>query len=179
MCYLSDCQCIRPNGSDMRIAVTGHRPNKLGNEYDGVGPISEMIKGHLQIIIDEHKHLKPTLITGMALGVDMLWAELAIANKLKFIAAIPCQQQYAVWPQRSKERWMRITDHPLCEKYYVSVGPYTPAKMQIRNEWMVNNCDLLVAVWDGTDGGTFNCMEYARALGRKMEVFRINKPRIP
>ncbi len=41
--------------------------------------------------------------------------------------------------------------------------------MQKRNEWMVDNCDMLVAVWDGTDGGTYNCIDYAK---------RMKKPRI-
>ena len=32
--------------------------------------------------------------------------------------------------------------------------------MQKRNEFMVDNSDLVVAVWNGTSGGTANCLAY-------------------
>ena len=44
--------------------------------------------------------------------------------------------------------------------------------MQERNEWMVNNCDVLIAVWDGTSGGTANCVKYAESL--QLDIRRIN-----
>ena len=39
---------------------------------------------------------------------------------------------------------------------------YHPAKMQKRNEFMVDNCDILIALWNGTSGGTKNCINYAK-----------------
>lgn len=48
----------------------------------------------------------------------------------------------------------------------VSSGGYGVEKMQVRNEWMVDHCDLLVALWDGSSGGTGNCVRYARRVGR-------------
>jgi uncharacterized phage-like protein YoqJ len=44
----------------------------------------------------------------------------------------------------------------------VSPGGFTSYAMQIRNEWMVDHCDLLVALWDGSPGGTGNCIRYAK-----------------
>jgi uncharacterized phage-like protein YoqJ len=161
----------------MKVAVTGHRPNKLNNEYDGIGPYSDHIRYHLQEVISTytvgvHLGMNLTLISGMALGVDMIWAELAIANNIPFIAAIPCQGQHSVWPQKSKERYLDLIDHPLCTKMYISIGEYSPQKMQLRNKWMVDNCNLLVAVWDGTTGGTKNCYNYAISVNKP--VLRIN-----
>jgi len=37
---------------------------------------------------------------------------------------------------------------------------------------MVDNCDKLVAVWDGTKGGTSHCVGYAKKQGK--EIIRIN-----
>ena len=63
----------------MRIAITGHRPNKLGNDYDLTGLLIQKIKVKLQEIINDKR---PThLISGMALGIDTLWAQLALENK--------------------------------------------------------------------------------------------------
>lgn len=53
----------------MRIAVTGHRPDKLGNEYDGKGPISGFIISKLQEVLDTYAGNEILPITGMALGV--------------------------------------------------------------------------------------------------------------
>jgi len=38
--------------------------------------------------------------------------------------------------------------------------------MQTRNIWMVDNCDLVLALWDGSDGGTGNCIKYANKIGK-------------
>jgi uncharacterized phage-like protein YoqJ len=44
--------------------------------------------------------------------------------------------------------------------------------MQIRNEWMVDRCDKLIAVWDGSKGGTGNCVDYAKSVNK--DIFRID-----
>lgn len=49
------------------------------------------------------------------------------------------------------------------ELVVVCGGGYSPEKMQRRNAWMVDHCDFLLACWDGSPGGTGNCMAYARA----------------
>lgn len=91
----------------MKIAVTGHRPPKIGNEWDGIGYYSDRIRGFLQGVIDTCLPNEPdlTLISGMALGVDMIWAELAISNNLPLIAAVPCFGQESKWPKSSVDRY--------------------------------------------------------------------------
>lgn len=39
--------------------------------------------------------------------------------------------------------------------------PYKPWLMQKRNEYMVDRCDKITALWDGSSGGTGNCVKYA------------------
>jgi uncharacterized phage-like protein YoqJ len=43
------------------------------------------------------------------------------------------------------------------------------AKMQVRNEWMVDSSDGVVALWNGTAGGTANCVRYAEKVGRPID----------
>ena len=38
------------------------------------------------------------------------------------------------------------------------------------NGWMVDNSDAVIAVWNGTAGGTANTVDYARKLGRSVLV---------
>ena len=48
---------------------------------------------------------------------------------------------------------------------------YKPWLMQKRNEYMVDLADKVIAVWDGSKGGTGNCVRYAEKCGK--EIIRI------
>ncbi|MGN1099694.1 MAG: DUF1273 domain-containing protein, partial [Christensenellales bacterium] len=53
---------------------------------------------------------------------------------------------------------------------YVS-DRYTLSCMQKRNEYMVDESDMLLAVWNGIEkGGTFNTVAYARKKGIGIEI---------
>lgn len=163
----------------MKIAITGHRPNKLDNDYDLNSSLIQKIKYKIySVLIDkkvlsDHKLMycgdgKDALITGMALGIDTLFAKIAVNNGIPFIAAIPDQSQSNRWSKKSK-----LVYYDLLKKAskIVNVSGEILFKMehlQQRNEWMVDNCDLLIAVWDGTPGGTANCVEYAKEKNREI-----------
>ncbi len=53
----------------------------------------------------------------------------------------------------------------------VSDEEYKPWLMQKRNEYMVDLADKVIAVWDGSKGGTGNCVRYAKKCGK--EIIRI------
>ena len=53
---------------------------------------------------------------------------------------------------------------------------YYPAKMQKRNQYMVNSSDIVIAVWSGSKGGTGNCVNYAKM--QKKEIIVINPDNI-
>jgi uncharacterized phage-like protein YoqJ len=109
----------------------------------------------------------------MALGVDTLFAEIAIQLQLPFIAAVPCFDQQKMWPKISQDRYQKIIMDEMCsEVVIVSPKAYDSTVMQIRNKWMVDNCDILIAVWDGTSGGTCNCVKYAKEVNK--EIVYIN-----
>lgn len=150
------------------IAVTGHRPNKLNNEYNMDGPCSLYIKNSISQIIKEEKPTK--LISGMALGVDMIFAMIAIENNLPLIAAVPFVGQEKIWPQKSQKIYNDILSYAKTEKIIVCEGGYSAYKMQKRNEYMVNNCDKIIAVFDGSDGGTGNCVKYAKTINKEIII---------
>lgn len=91
--------------------------------------------------------------------------------KIPFVAYVPCAGFDEKWPAESRKAYWEILKRAetIIE---VSALAYHPALMQRRNEYMVDNSDLLLAVWDGSDGGTANCVGYAKIVGRKIE--RIN-----
>lgn len=157
----------------MIIAITGHRPNKLGNDYALKSPLIQRIKEAIIKVIDEEQATQ--LITGMALGIDTLFAEIAIEKGISFIAALPCLNQDKMWPESSKKLYKEILSNPLCTIHYVSEAEYDSACMQKRNEYMVDTCDVLIAVWDGTSGGTGNCVNYGKFRKKQIKLIHPNK----
>lgn len=149
----------------MKIAITGHRPQSLNNEYDLNGPVTNFIYKEINKILDQKK--PSVLITGMALGVDMIFAMIAIERDIPFLAYIPCDNHEKMWPTQSKELYHKILEHAN-KKTIVSPGSYAPWKMLTRNRAMAKDTDEAIAVWNGTNGGTshgVSCFEdYNRPL---------------
>lgn len=144
----------------MKIAITGHRPGRLGYEYDYKGPYSDYIYFKLCELIEQ---LKPNqMISGMALGVDTMFANLALSKNIPLIAAIPFKGQETNWRPKNQEEYFDIIHDPLTEKKYISEPGYVAWKMHTRDRWMVDNCDHLIVVWDGQPGGgTYSTLQYA------------------
>lgn len=153
----------------MKIAITGHRPNKLGNDYNMTSPLMVAIRARIIEIVMKSTNTPDelTFITGMALGIDTLFATIAINMQIPFIAALPCKVQHVRWPKQAQDKYFDI----LSKAYSTTLisEQYTPMCMQQRNEWMVNNCDMLIAVWDGTRGGTMNCVQYAEKVNKPIK----------
>lgn len=150
----------------MIIACTGHRPDKLGGEYNHTGKYSGII---LDVMMRYINKLKPEkVISGMALGADSLWIMAAINTNTPFIAAVPFEGQEMKWPMKSQNQYSYWLTKA-CEIVYVCEGKYAAWKMQKRNEWMVDNCDLLLAIWNGSKGGTKSCLDYAASKGMTEE----------
>lgn len=148
----------------MIVAFTGHRPNKLGG-YDEPNPVRDQIRAALRELLAELHPAKA--ISGMALGVDQWAAEMCIELEIPFIAAVPFDGQEDRWPPWSREKYAKLLKES-CEMVKVCSAGYAPEKMQKRNEWMVDHCDVLIAVWDGTSGGTANCVRYAESIGKRI-----------
>lgn len=145
----------------MKIAATGHRPHKLGGygerAYDALLSFAWLYLR--QQSADLH------VISGMALGWDTAFADAAWRLGMPFTAAIPFEGQQARWPEQSRRKYAELLSRATRVVMVCPPG-YDPAKMQRRNEWMVDNSDGVVALWNGTSGGTANCVRYAETKGR-------------
>lgn len=149
----------------MIVAFTGHRPDKLGG-WDPLHPVVERVKKSIRDFLA--RRWPTQVISGMALGVDQWAAQICVDFGIPFIAAMPCDHMEHPWPLPSQERFHALLAKAR-QQVIVSPGPFKPWKMQRRNEWMVDHCELLAAVHDGSGGGTYNCIEYAESVGREVE----------
>jgi uncharacterized phage-like protein YoqJ len=144
----------------MIIAATGHRPSKLGGYSDHTWRRLLLTAERALELLEPRE-----VISGMALGWDQAIATQALAMGIPVVAAVPFAGQEDRWPYNSQQRFRDLLDRAR-EAVVVSLGGYSPARMQRRNEWMVDRCDTVLALWDGSPGGTSRCVEYAQRIGR-------------
>jgi uncharacterized phage-like protein YoqJ len=143
------------------VAGTGHRPNKLFPEADN--PYSpDLLRSLADQVASVLTVLSPAgVISGMALGFDQALALAAIDAGIPFVAALPFEGQEGLWPKPSQDSFREILAK--AEKVFaVSEPGYAAWKMQARNAWMVDHSSLVLAAWNGSPGGTANCVRYAR-----------------
>lgn len=146
------------------VAATGHRPSKLGGyDHKTALALGGLATEYLTLSRPEK------VISGMALGWDQAVAGAAVALDIPFIAAVPFEGQESRWPFESQELYQYLLTmaervHVVSELEHGSSGE-AAAAMQRRNEWMVDEADRVVALWDGSWGGTFNCVRYAEKRG--------------
>lgn len=139
------------------LCGTGHRPPKLG------GYMLHAKAQVLELAVIVLSKLMPTqLISGMALGWDMALADAANTLNIPYIAAVPFEGQDSRWTGKDKKYYMHLLKGA-CQVVHVCDPGFAAWKMQKRNEWMVDNAEVVLALWDGVEqGGTWNCVRYAR-----------------
>jgi len=133
------------------VAITGHRPERIPNIH--------MVEHALAYAFHELEVEK--VIQGMAAGVDLLAARTAFRMNIPFISARPWAGHT---PRVADEYDYMMAINNAIEVVDVDPSTSYPGAWvyQKRNEWMVDNAELVIAVWDGErKGGTFNCVKYA------------------
>lgn len=159
---MKDTPLSAPIPPGLAICGTGHRPNKLGG-------YTLDVRTRLRVLaIEAIRSLALRgLISGMAQGWDWALAEAAIHLQLPWVAAIPCANQERLWPKAAQAEYHAMLAQAT-KVIPLSAAPYSPALMQKRNEWMVNKADLVLALWDGSAGGTTNCIHYAQSQNKQI-----------
>lgn len=167
------------------VAFTGHRPEKLYGynlKSEKYKKLEEVLINQLRNIILEHK--SDIFISGGALGFDTLAFDCVKFLQKEFdihqLLAIPFEKQAIKWSKASVSKYRHMKEE--ANVVYVDTLPeykvrntdecsYHPAKMQKRNEYMVDKCKILVACWNGDkSGGTYNCISYAMKNNKKILV---------
>lgn len=152
----------------MNVSITGHRPDKI---KDPVWIYNRLLEAFEDLGAYR-------VIQGMAPGVDLISAKAAYVAGIPYVCAkpYPTHRRYV---EKNYPDWLPEYDKALAHaeevvdvcKTYEGVWVF-----QRRNEWMVDHGDTVVAVWEGTKGGTANCVKYAN---RKRKPVYLIDPTTP
>lgn len=146
------------------VSFTGHR------FYNGESREELMAK-----IRELHARGFRVFLSGMAVGFDMAAAEAVLACRescrdIRLVAVVPFLGQEQRFTQRDKARFASILKRA-DEVKTLSMG-YHSGVYTIRNNYLVDNCRVLVAWYDGSAGGTRYTLH--RAIDRGREVMNIH-----
>lgn len=151
---------------ELTCAFTGHRPAHFPFGDDERHPDCVRLKEALaEQIAQLAKASVRHFITGVAQGVDIWAAEAVLALRetdkaLTLTCALPCADQAQYWPQDQQARHAAIVER--CDRSVTLFPAYTDGCMIMRNRWMVEHADLVLAVYDGSPrGGTAFTVRYA------------------
>lgn len=143
------------------VAITGHRPERIKDW--------EQAKDAL---IEAYDTLEASLvIQGMAAGIDILAAKVAHRKNIPFWCARPwaghmprkCDVEDYNKAIRYAEKTIAVVD----SQSYPGAWAY-----EKRNQWMIDNAEVVFAYWDGErKGGTFNAVRYANETGKSIYFF--------
>lgn len=162
---------------------TGHRPDKLPWGSDERDPRCLALKHSMEREI-EGLYLRGFrhFISGMARGADLYFAEAALSVREKYPdltleGAVPCQSQASRWSEGERQRWRRILDG--CDLETLVQEHYDRRCMHRRDRYMVDRAAAVLAVFDGTPGGTMYTLNYAMDRGREILLLDLNHPEAP
>lgn len=149
---------------EQTCCFTGHRPEKLpwGKNESDIRCVA--LKRKLRHAIETaYEEGKRHFICGMARGCDFYFAEAVLDLREQYRdiileAAIPCAEQSASWEASQRKRWSDLVER--CDIKTVLQEYYTPNCMLRRNRYMVDHSSLVIAVYDGSNGGTRRTLEY-------------------
>lgn len=146
-------------------AFTGHRFFDFSRK--------EEVKARLTAsVLDAYEHGITRFMTGMAVGFDMLAAEVVLSMKglcpgIKLMAVIPYSGQaerFCDYNHRRYDALLAQAD----ETIVLSDQYYTRCFLE-RDRFMVEHSSMLIACYDGREkGGTFWTVRLAESLARRV-----------
>ncbi len=165
----------------IRVGVTGHRPDKLGG-YDRDNLLRRAIRQRFAEIVlcVIGSHLLETgdaraeVYTGMAQGFDQDVACACIRAEIPFVACVPFARQERYWTPDARDDYAAILSKAKRVAKGSERAPESKTEaaglLHARNRFIVDNCSVIIACFDGSPGGTSNCVEYARQRHRRVIV---------
>jgi uncharacterized phage-like protein YoqJ len=145
----------------MKCFVTGHRQIDLEQASEYVKQLTDMAIAHGAT----------QFYSGMALGVDQLAASEWTRRELPWTAVIPCRGYESRWENSQQKVFRELLD--AAEENLWLHEKYTMGCNHVRNRWLVDTCEMGIAIFDGRRGGGTR-YTVKRAIAQKRLVFWVD-----
>ena len=173
-----ECLLINEEMSAYTACSTGYRPQKCPwgfNEQDI--RCLDMRKRTKAKVENAIQNGYKVFISGMAIGFDMIFAEIVLELKekypqIKLVAALPYRDQYRLWKENQIARYKNLLQQ--CDDVRCLYERYddNPKCMLERNDYMLNCSSLVFALFDNKPGGTKYTVNKAKQKGLKIELIK-------
>jgi uncharacterized phage-like protein YoqJ len=157
-----------------KCCFTGYRPQKLSylkeESSEAYQRLYRLLTKQIRAAIDEGYDY---FISGFAEGVDLIAAEIVLHLKndgfdIQLEAALPAMNQSEYWDDYQKGIYFVLLDKADFRKCVDhKMTKYSCLK---RDEYMVDQADLVIAVFDGKKGGTAYTLNYAKDKNRNIWI---------
>lgn len=165
-------------GQELHISLTGHRPTKLGGygNHPGYVALQQDLEKYIENALAKYQRVVGH--SGLALGADTIWSKAILAmcdrypERVEFHAEVPNRLQPNRWVSQSdKDYWFYQVEIADDVTFYNDIdfgGSLTSGEMardmELRNRGMLDKADVLLAIHDGSTGGTGNAVRYANTI---------------
>ena len=153
----------------MKVALTGHRPEILKGQESKV---FNWISCVIEILFEGHAERE--VLCGMARGADVIFGQAALKSGNSALhLCLPCRHYGEL--NADRDYW-ELMDNA-AEITYMQ-DKWSKGCDDKRDRYMVDNCDVLLAVWDGIPaGGVWSTIQYAVEKGKPIiyinrEIFK-------
>lgn len=170
-------------GDHHTCCFTGHRPEKLPWGDQESHPHCVALKESMAAQLEEmyqkgYRHF----LCGMARGADFYFAEAVLALQaahpdVTLEAALPCAGQAKKWSSDDRHRWTQLVHQ--CDTHTLLQEHYDRHCMLRRDRYMVDQSSAILAVFNGTRGGTQYTLNYAMDRRLDIYLFDLNHPHLP
>lgn len=146
------------------LAVTGHRPERLGN--------TDALEASFRNFIADNEVYR--IYQGMCEGFDLLAAEVACDMAIPYVACRPWATHSSGSPNKYSDFLRKAQEVHVVNHSLQFPGPHA---YHDRNHYMVDRADVVYAAWDGHHrGGTFQTIRYAGSKGKLVYRFNVDFP---
>jgi len=160
--------------TDKTVCFSGHRPEKLPGKGLCDRAETVFIKNLLRSKIEKSISEGYTrFLSGVARGID-LWAAQTVLElreihpDITLVCVKPVENQGHNFPEEDRIVYESVINR--ADKVVCTSAGYTRSCYAVRNRYMVDNAEKLIAFVNNYRSGTGQTINYARKLGRKTDI---------
>lgn len=165
--------------NEIKVAIVGHRPDKLGGYRADVSHLEAEVLRVVEKLQELHPDAELVDLCGGAQGADQIGARVFFRKNLPYLLIKPFEGQEKRWPKKAQEKYGNLETHAretivVSEVNDENYGKVVSALYK-RNQFMIDKADYVVAIWNGDKkGGTAHAIGYAHKHKKPTVIISID-----